>query len=134
PVSNRCVTCLQTRRRARLVSLPVTASTLVAPEGGTANANPNTAVNKHGEEGTQSHAMHQGGASSPQTVRTVPTPQGPHVRTHHPPHSLSSAHCRHVRHLHLTIPEGKTKQLKQQQQQNCHLVALRPLHEGMRRR
>ncbi|RNC51338.1 regulator of sigma E protease [Trypanosoma cruzi] len=78
--------------------------------------------------------MHQRGASSPQTVRTAPTPQAPPARTHHPPPSLCSAHCRHIRHLHLTIPEGKTKQLKQQQQQNCHLVALTLLHERMRRR
>ncbi|RNC54433.1 regulator of sigma E protease [Trypanosoma cruzi] len=78
--------------------------------------------------------MHQRGASSPQTVRTAATPQGPPARTHHPPPSFSSAHCRHIRHLLLTIPEGNTKQLKQQQQQNCHLVALTPLHERVRRR
>ncbi|KAF5214995.1 hypothetical protein ECC02_012346 [Trypanosoma cruzi] len=78
--------------------------------------------------------MHQRGASSPQTVRTAPTPQDPPARTQHPPPSLSSAHCRHIRHLLLTIPEGNTKQLKQQQQQHCHLVALTPLHERMRRR
>ncbi|KAF5216418.1 hypothetical protein ECC02_008838 [Trypanosoma cruzi] len=79
--------------------------------------------------------MHQRGASSPQTARTAPTPQGPHARSSIlllP--SFSSAHCRHIRHLHLTIAEGNTKQLKQQQQQNCHLVALRPLHERVRRR
>ncbi|RNF11139.1 hypothetical protein TcG_09412 [Trypanosoma cruzi] len=29
--------------------------------------------------------MHQRGASSPQTVRTAPTPHGPPARTHHPP-------------------------------------------------
>ncbi|KAF5220036.1 hypothetical protein ECC02_006944 [Trypanosoma cruzi] len=79
--------------------------------------------------------MHQRDASSPQTVRTAPTPQGPHARTHAPSSSsLCSAHCRHIRHLHLTIPEGNTKQLKPQQQQNCHLVAPTPLHERMRRR
>ncbi|RNC36431.1 hypothetical protein TcCL_Unassigned00612, partial [Trypanosoma cruzi] len=88
----------------------------------------------HGKKDTPRHAMHQRGASSPQTVRTAPTPQGLRARTHHPPHSLSSAHCCHIRHPHLTIPEGNTKQLKQQQQQNCHLVALTPLHENMRRR
>ncbi|RNF00089.1 hypothetical protein TcG_11821, partial [Trypanosoma cruzi] len=69
-----------------------------------------------------------------QTVRTAPTPQGPPARTHHPPPSLSPAHCRHIRHLHLTIPEGNKKQLKLQQQQNRHLVALTPLHERVRRR
>ncbi|EKF98095.1 hypothetical protein TCSYLVIO_011012, partial [Trypanosoma cruzi] len=58
----------------------------------------------------------------------------PHARTIPPSSPLSPAHCRHIRQPHLTIPEGNTKQLKQQQQINCHLVALTPLHERVRRR
>ncbi|RNC51724.1 regulator of sigma E protease [Trypanosoma cruzi] len=119
---------------------------LVAPEGGTANANPNTAVNTPLPQSRRAgwhHTRQEGHTKTRHAPKgRIKPANSAHrcntagsSRTHAPSSpSLSAAHCRHIRHLHLTIPEENTKQLEQQQQQICHIVALTPLHERVRRR